>query len=205
MVKQKPKNKPTSNISKKKSTAPTEKKLRLRMTTRTIAGAVMLLAGAVLLVSLYWPRVYAAFAPAPQINPIVLERGHFWIVIPKIKVDSPVQPAVTKEFLKMGVGHVAGSGYPGENKNTIIAGHNYDPAVWTPQTTFGSLDELTKGDDILVAYKGQVHRYVVKTQRTFKADDPDLYKQTKHEQLTLLTCMPFETTTKRLMVIAMPK
>lgn len=165
----------------------------------------MLSAGLVLLLSLYLPKIYASFAPEPKVNPIVLERGHFWIVIPKIRVDSPVLPVVTKDTLRRGVAHVPEGAFPGQGKNTIIVGHNYDPAKWVPQTTFGLLYELEKGDEVHVAYKGKVYSYTVDSDITLDADDPDLYAKTDHEQLTLLTCSPYQNETKRLKVVALPR
>lgn len=194
------KRKPAKNTPK-----PARENQKGNRASRRIVGVLLLVSGVILLSSLYWPKIYAAIGPTPKINQTVLDRGHFWIVIPKIKVDSPVQPAVTKQFLAMGVGHVPESGYPGEGRNTIIAGHNYDPAKWTPQTTFGLLYELEKGDEVLVAKQGEVYEYVVREKETLDADDPALYAQTKHEQLTLLTCKPYQNTTKRLKVIALPK
>jgi len=191
---------------KKKSTAKSNPKKRYGTigTTQKVVGGIVLFAGMALLISLYLPKIYATIAPEPKINPIVLERGHFWIVIPKIRVDSPVMPAVTKDFLRRGVSHVADSGFPGEGKNCIIAGHNYDPAKWVPQTTFGLLYELKKGDDIYVANRGKEYHYVVESRTSLPADDPKLYEKTDHEQLTLLTCTPYKTTTQRTKVVALP-
>ena len=168
-------------------------------------GAVLLVSGLAILGTLLYPRIYAAVSPAPSINKVVLEQGHFWVVIPKIRVDSPVLPAVTEDSLRRGVAHVPESGFPGEGKNVIIVGHNYDPANWVPQTTFGLLHELKDGDEVLVAYRGREYSYIVKNKQTLGADDPELYALTDKEQLTLLTCENFESKTKRLKVVAIPK
>ncbi|HCG98379.1 MAG TPA: hypothetical protein DE036_00785 [Actinobacteria bacterium] len=172
---------------------------------RIALGAILLVCGLALLVTLAYPKIYAAVSPAPAINKIILEQGHFWVVIPKIRVDSPVLPTVTADSLRRGVAHVPESGFPGEGKNVIIVGHNYDPANWVPQTTFGLLSELEDGDEVLVAYRGRAYTYVVKTKETLGEDDPELYELTDDERLTLLTCENYESKTKRLKVVAMPK
>lgn len=204
---------PKTRISMSKKTArPTDKGVKKKQAGKTqkrgvsiALGAVLLVAGLAILGTLLYPRIYAAVSPAPSINEVVLEQGHFWVVIPKIRVDSPVLPAVTEDSLRRGVAHVPESGFPGEGKNVIIVGHNYDPANWVPQTTFGLLNELDDGDEVLVAYRGREYAYIVKTKKTLGADDPELYALTDKEQLTLLTCENFESKTKRLKVVAMPK
>lgn len=181
------------------------KKKRTFFTSHRVAGLIILLAGLVLLTSLYLPRIYAALAPETRIDPVILKQGNFWLVIPKVRVDCPVMPDVTKECLRLGAGHYPSSGFPGQDKNVIIAGHNYDPSKWSPKSTFGLLFTLEKGDEILLAYRGRVYRYVVDRQESLDANSPQLYAQTKHEQLTLLTCKPYEYKTKRLKIIALPK
>lgn len=198
------KNKKTSQVKLSKTQPAKAKTKKIYTVTQKVIGGLILFAGIVLLISLYLPKIYATIAPEPKINPIVLERGHFWLVIPKIRVDSPIMPAVTNDFLRRGVAHVPESGFPGEGKNIIVAGHNYDPGKWVPQTTFGLLYELKKGDDVYAAYQGKEYHYVVQGQTSLSADDPKLYEQTKHEQLTLLTCTPYHTTTNRTKVVALP-
>lgn len=197
-------------LSKVKRNAKKNRKLRAKkkrvfFTGHRVAGLSCLLVGLVILISLYLPRIYAALAPETRIDPVVLKQGNFWLVIPKIKVSCPVMPDVTKECLRLGAGHYPDSSFPGEGKNVIIAGHNYDPAKWNPQSTFGLLFTLEKGDEVLLAYKGQIYHYAVDRQESLNADSPRLYAQTKHEQLTLLTCKPYEYKTQRLKIIALPK
>jgi LPXTG-site transpeptidase (sortase) family protein len=173
---------------------------------RRMLGMSLILAGLMIAATLVYPRVYARVAPAPVMNPETVEAGYFWLVIPNISVDTLVLGEVSRHTLSRAVAHLPGSGFPGEGTNTIIVGHQYNPQTsLRPKSSFGLLDHLTEGDPIYLAYEGTVHTYLISHAETLDADDPNLYRLSDHERLTLLTCAPHFHETKRLKITALPQ
>ncbi|MDW7650838.1 MAG: sortase [Bacillota bacterium] len=173
---------------------------------RRILGVALVVTGLLIAATLVYPLVYARVAPAPVMDPVKVEAGSFWLVIPEINVDTVVLHEVSRHTLARAVAHLPGSGFPGQGTNTIIVGHQYNPqTALRPQSSFGLLDKLSQGDPIYLAYEGTLHTYRVSGKETLAADDPDLYLLTDYEALTLLTCAPHFHETKRLRVTALPE
>ncbi len=78
------------------------------------------------------------------------------IRIPKIKLNVLVVEGTSAAALRAGAGHYAGTPLPGESGNVAIAGH---------RTTFGRpfnhLDELTRGDEVILETPFKVFHYIV--------------------------------------------
>ncbi|HUR50788.1 MAG TPA: class E sortase [Mycobacteriales bacterium] len=76
--------------------------------------------------------------------------------IPKLKLDVLVVEGTSATALRAGAGHYVGSPLPGEPGNVAIAGH---------RTTFGRpfnhLDEMKKGDEVLLETPFKIFHYVV--------------------------------------------
>lgn len=175
------------------------------LSARRALGLTLLLTGLLIAFALVYPRLYSTVAPQPVMDPAVVEAGYFWLVIPEINVDTVVLGEVSRSTLGRAVGHLPGSGFPGEGRNVIIVGHHFNPATaFNPKISFGLLDNLRKGSMIYLAYGGRVYLYEVAGKETLAADDPLLYADSREERLTLLTCAPFYHTTKRLKVFALP-
>jgi sortase A len=86
---------------------------------------------------------------------------------------------------------------PGEHGNVAIAGH---------RTTYGApfhrLDELQRGDPILLNTRRGLVRYVVSTKRVVNPSQRGAIQPTNDDRLTLTTCHPKYSASQRLIVIA---
>ena len=122
------------------------------------------------------------------------------IRIPAIDVKKYVVAGVSVKDLRKGVGHFPNTPFPGQLGNASIAGH---------RTTYGQpfyrLDKLRKGDDIQVStILGGTYVYVVtgseevgkNDYRVISDSDPNV------PTLTLVTCTPIGTASRRLIVHA---
>lgn len=137
----------------------------------------------------------------------------FHLVIPSLNIAAPVILDVdggnkTAYFkaLQSGVAHFAGTAKPGENSNIFIFGHSSyyssDPGKY--KTIFVSLGDLKKGDEIDLWYNLKEYKYFVSNINQVAPNDVSVLRPTSSEQLTLMTCWPPGTTTKRLIVVSKP-
>lgn len=85
--------------------------------------------------------------------------------------------------LKLGAGHVPGSPLPGEDGNSVLAGHR--------DTVFRSLGKLKAGDRIEVETSSGRFAYEVMGRRIVDEDDADAVQASTEPLLTLITCYPF--------------
>jgi len=117
--------------------------------------------------------------------------------IAKIGVTQAVVEGTGTDDLRKGPGHYRGTPLPGEHGNVAIAGH---------RTTYGApfhrLDELQRGDPILLNTRAGVVRYVVAAKRVVNPDQRGAIQPTKDDRLTLTTCHPKYSASQRLIVIA---
>ncbi len=138
----------------------------------------------------------------------------FSLVIPKISAASTVIANVDagneKEYqnlLKEGVGHAAGSDFPGSGGTVYLFAHSTDSPinVLRYNAVFYLLKELTVDDEIIVFFAGQKYSY--KVDERFITQPKDLTwldKEEGRERLVLQTCWPPGTSRQRLIVIAHP-
>ncbi len=139
-------------------------------------------------------------APAPTTAAAAIAGGVIdHLVIPRISVDRYVVEGVTDDDLTKGPGHYPQTVLPGEQGNAAIAGH---------RTTYGApffrLNELSVGDQILITnLAGQ--EFVYKVSRppfVVSPTDVALLDPTTTAQLTLTTCNPRFSASRRLIVVA---
>jgi LPXTG-site transpeptidase (sortase) family protein len=138
----------------------------------------------------------------------------FSIVIPKIDAKAKIIPNVDpaneaqyKAALKKGVGHAAGTKFPGENGPIFLFAHsaNTQTDIIQYNAVFYLLKELEEKDQIIIFFTGQKYIYQVTEQFVTTADDIQwLTHQDNQEKLVLQTCWPPGTTQKRLIVVAKP-
>lgn len=135
-----------------------------------------------------------------------------YLDIPKIKVSAPIvlgkeglsDKELTK-FLKDGVLLYPG-GIPGAKGKSIILGHSAPPN-WPDikyDRIFNDLNQLEKGDEVLVVYNQKRYIYEVFDKRIFlpKDEDQALFIEDKDESyLILITCWPPGKRIKRLAVL----
>jgi sortase A len=99
--------------------------------------------------------------------------------------------------LKRGPGHYPATPLPGQPGNAAIAGH---------RTTYGApfynLDELKTGDEILVTTRQGRFRYEVTESKVVSPSEVSVLDPTTDNRLTLTTCHPRFSASKRLVVVA---
>jgi len=136
------------------------------------------------------------------------------LIIPKINVDVPVIYDISNDYdtqmeaMGRGVAQFAIPGansHPGENGNTVIAGHSssdlFDYGKY--KFIFAQLDKLEVGDIIYANYNSVRYTYTVTKKEVVKPTNVDvLVYDTKTPMLTLVTCTPLGTAISRLLVTA---
>jgi sortase A len=132
--------------------------------------------------------------------------------VPNLKINVPVIWDVDgnnkEEYLQAlekGVAHLKNSAKPGEGSNIFIFGHSsyywYKPGEY--KQIFRALDQLKPGDQIILHDQlGRLFKYQVVGQEIVTPDKVEVASPTSFEQLTLMTCWPPNSTTKRLIVFA---
>ncbi len=120
------------------------------------------------------------------------------IKIPKIEVDYVVVEGTDTEALKKGPGHYADTAYPWQDDGAVaIAGH---------RTTYGapfwSLNELRRGDRIVLATEYGIFNYRVTRSVITAPSDGSVLAQTREPTLVLTTCNPRFSASQRLIVFA---
>ena len=128
--------------------------------------------------------------------------GDVWasIQIPSISVDVNVYHGDALRLLKYGVGHHAGTYYPGEGGTILIAGHNtYDQ--------FQELPNVKIGDEITIKAIYGTYKYKVDSTDILEASvfNENLKINDEVEKLILYTCYPVNAPgfkTKRFIVYA---
>jgi sortase A len=119
------------------------------------------------------------------------------IKIPRISVNAAVVEGVGVDDLKKGPGHYPKTPLPGQAGNAAIAGH---------RTTYGApfyrLNELKPGDDIFVSTRDGTFDYKVTSSHDVSPSDVAVLDPTTDNRLTLTTCTPRFTASKRLVVVS---
>lgn len=125
------------------------------------------------------------------------------LVIPKIGVDTQIVEGKTETTLYQGVWRVPSGSTPDQGSNTILTGHRFQ---YRPpnNTTFYLLDKLTAGDEVIVFWNQKKHEYRVTETKVVANNDFSIQAGTSDTRLTLYTCTPLFSTTKRLVVVASP-
>jgi len=130
------------------------------------------------------------------------------LLVPKLGVIAPIvdvssfDEPVIQEGLKHGVVRYPGTGIPGKAGNNFITGHS---SVWWWETgdykyVFMKLDQLTAGDEAIVYYQGKIYRYRFLDAKLVDPADTSVIDPTPEPILTLMTCWPPGTVSKRLVV-----
>jgi LPXTG-site transpeptidase (sortase) family protein len=134
-----------------------------------------------------------------------------YLIIPKLSIKAPIIWQVAPDGdlmlkkLQEGLVHYNGTGLPNEtNGNVFISGHSsyywWDKGKY--KTVFANLDQLTKGDEMALAYKDKVYIYKVSDMVTVKPEQTEVLNPASSPILSLMTCVPVGTNLKRLIVKA---
>ena len=122
------------------------------------------------------------------------------IKIPSLEIESSLYHGDALRILKYGVGHHAGTYFPGEGGTILIAGHN-------TYAQFRNLPNAKENDQIIIEtiygnYTYKVERTDIKEAKDF---NESLSINDENEELILYTCYPVDTPgfkTKRFIVYA---
>jgi sortase A len=119
------------------------------------------------------------------------------IKIPKLGVNDAIVEGVGVDDLKKGPGHYPRTPLPGQAGNAAVAGH---------RTTYGApfyrLNELAPGDEIFVSTRDGTWDYKVMFSSDVSPSDVAVLDPTPDNRLTLTTCTPRFTASKRLVVVS---
>jgi len=129
----------------------------------------------------------------------------FTITIPKLKIEKATAKVDNLEFRK-NLSHFPGTALPGEVGNAFVTGHSVLPQFNDTENynaIFTKLSELELGDDVIVELGDQKLHFVVQYAKVVNPKDVGVLApiSEKGKNLTLMTCVPPGTNTKRLVVI----
>jgi LPXTG-site transpeptidase (sortase) family protein len=120
--------------------------------------------------------------------------------VPRLGLDWVVLEGTDDRTLDKSIGHIEGTALPGEEGNIAIAGHR--------NTHFRKLEEIRRGDEILLRGPHGDSRYLVEWKRVFRPKDTAVLDDKHGPALTLVTCYPFQyvgAAPLRYIVRALPK
>ncbi len=121
------------------------------------------------------------------------------LVISDINVDINIVEGYSDEVLSLGAWRRPNGGTPDKGGNTVITAHRFQ---YLPPNnrTFYNLDKVEEGDRLIVFWEGV--RYVYKVTEVFvvEPDDVEIEAGLDGNFLTLYTCTPIWTASKRLVV-----
>lgn len=129
--------------------------------------------------------------PAPDIGD-----GVAIIRIPRIGLDWVVVEGVTVEALKRGPGHMPGTALPGDGGNVVISGHR--ATYGAPFARFG---ELRVGDTMVLEDREAVYTYEIEEIKIVLPTDLSVIAPLDEERLTLTTCHPQYSVSRRMIVV----
>lgn len=118
------------------------------------------------------------------------------IRIPKIGLDWVVVEGVTVEALKKGPGHMPGTALLGEGGNVVISGHR--ATYGAPFARFG---ELSVGNIVVLEDQEAIYTYEIAEIRIVLPTDLSVIASLDEERLTLTTCHPQFSVSRRMIVI----
>jgi sortase A len=104
--------------------------------------------------------------------------------VPRLKLAYAILEGTDNRTLDRSVGHVEGTGLPGDSGNIGIAGHRH--------THFRKLEWIRRGDQIVLTSPRGQFRYFVEWARLFEPEDIAVLDATHGPAMTLITCFPFE-------------
>ena len=121
---------------------------------------------------------------APKDSPAAATDGLIGrIEIPRLDLSVVVAEGVDKTTLRRAVGHIPGTGLPGQPGNVGIAGHR--------DTFFRPLRNIRRDDVITLTTPRGEYRYRVVSTRVVSPDTVSVLDPSGDEILTLVTCYPF--------------
>ncbi len=179
--------------------------------TIKFAGLGLILLSISLLAYIYLPFINL-FLSHPKLEQTRGKPG-WYITIPKIYAQAPVVTEVNPwnrenytKALKKGVALAKGFSKPGEEGVIYLFAHSSLPPweITRNNVAFLRLNELQKGDEIIITKDGKKFTYKVIDQKELWPNQVSLLENIKGNILILQTCTPIGTDLKRLLVFAKP-
>jgi sortase A len=137
-------------------------------------------------------------------NEVEVGQGIGRIVIPRIDLDIVVVEGTDTESLQKGPGHYTlaktpelvkegdGSAFPGQGKTMGIAGHRT-----TYLAPFRRIDEIQKGDEILLEMPYANFTYTVQKHEIVDPSKVSIVKNVGYDRLVLTACNPLYSAAQR--------
>ncbi|MBO8172203.1 MAG: class D sortase [Bacillaceae bacterium] len=105
------------------------------------------------------------------------------LIIPRLDKQLPIIAGTGYEELKKGVGHYMDSVLPGQNNNTVLAGHR--------DGVFRGLGKLNPGDTVTIKTLAGTFTYRILDHQIVEKTDLSVVKPQDKPILTMITCYPF--------------
>jgi sortase A len=105
------------------------------------------------------------------------------IEIPRLGVSTIIRAGSDARTLRLAVGHIPGTAFPGEPGNIGLAGHR--------DTFFRRLRDIKVNDEIRIVTPGETLTFKVEQTTVVKPRDTWVLDHTPTSVLTLVTCYPF--------------
>ena len=139
------------------------------------------------------------FAPDPDAG--------LTLTLPSLGVfNAPVYDSDSNAALEAGVSHVPETSMPwdrGAQRNTYLAAHRFGYPGTGSRLLFYELDQLGRGDEVILKGRGKTYRYrVTETMVVDPSDRWVMGQVVDRDMVTLQTCTPIPTFEKRLVVRA---
>jgi sortase A len=119
------------------------------------------------------------------------------IRMPTLDEESVFVAGVSSRELKKGPGHYPTTALPGERGTVGIAGHRTTYAA-----PFRNIDELERGDRIVIQMPYGVFRYRVEGRILVSPKNTRSLRRVRHDRLALTTCHPPFSAAQRMVVTA---
>lgn len=127
------------------------------------------------------------------------------VLAPVVQDVDGTDKSIYMKELQNGIAHYKGTSLPGEGGNIFLFGHSSAViGVGKYSTVFAKLGELKEGDEVVIYFQDKPLRYSVFDSEVVSKTDVSVLDETKDEQLTLMTCWPVGSNSKRLVVRAKP-
>ncbi|MGA0878818.1 MAG: sortase [Ilumatobacteraceae bacterium] len=120
------------------------------------------------------------------------------IEIPALKVKETIYQGIRLSTFDLGVGHWPGTALPGKVGNVVLGGHRTSGI-----RPFRNVDQLKKGDEIIVTTDDGTFVYVVDGQQIVDpVDGMWIIEQTEKASMTLFACHPPGSVRQRIIIFA---
>jgi sortase A len=140
-------------------------------------------------------RPVQAVRPIPNGRPLAL------LEIPKIGLQRVLLEGADRDDLRKGPGHISTTALPGQPGTVGVAGHRT-----TSGAPFCRLDELAKGDRVVIMTQATVFTYTVRRTAIMRPSDTEVLDDVRgsagkpSSTISLVTCDPRYSARQRLVV-----